>query len=68
MVSYLLFAGSTYYACGGWRDFRGAFESLEEATVVGNQLIDWDNDGSDDWFHIVYENKIVERHGDSGYC
>jgi hypothetical protein len=64
-MSYLLFAGSTYYACGGWRDFRGAFESLEDARVMGDKLI---GDESDDWFHIVYENKIIERHGDAGYC
>jgi hypothetical protein len=30
-MRYLLFAGDYYYPAGGWKDFYGAFESLEEA-------------------------------------
>jgi len=28
---YLVFAGKAYYPEGGWRDFKGIFDSLEEA-------------------------------------
>ena len=28
-MKYLLFAGSDYYPCGGWDDYRGAFDTLE---------------------------------------
>jgi hypothetical protein len=31
MKQFLLFAGSTYYPLGGWIDFRGAFDTKEEA-------------------------------------
>lgn len=31
MKRYLLFAGSTYYASGGWNDFVEDFDTYEEA-------------------------------------
>ena len=37
---YLLFAGSTYYPAGGWGDYRGAFETIKEATEAGDGF-DW---------------------------
>jgi hypothetical protein len=30
---YLVFAGENYYAAGGWWDFRGSFDDLEEARL-----------------------------------
>jgi len=43
---YVCFTCSDYYPCGGWRDFSGSFDSLDEAreAVKGNhddkQIID----------------------------
>jgi hypothetical protein len=31
MKRYLLFAGSFYYPAGGWSDFLGDFDSVDEA-------------------------------------
>lgn len=48
---YLVFSGSSYYADGGWLDFRGAFDTIDAArecaikSVSGNDL-DW-------WWHIA---------------
>lgn len=36
---YLLFAGGTYYAAGGWLDFQGTFDTLEDAVKEGEILI-----------------------------
>lgn len=45
MKRFLLFAGTTYYACGGWADFIGAYDSVELAVAVaGNDY---------DWFHVI---------------
>lgn len=54
MKRYLLFAGSTYYPAGGWHDFRGDFDSIEEAKAK----IDQDEEASDgwgayDWSHCI---------------
>ena len=31
MKRYWLFGGEDYYACGGFHDYRGAFDSVDEA-------------------------------------
>ena len=31
MKRFLLFAGDEYYPLGGWHDFKGDFETLEDA-------------------------------------
>lgn len=46
MRRYLLFAGSAYYADGGWNDWHGDFDSIEEALVHRTTL-------HYDWWHIV---------------
>lgn len=39
---YLVFAFSQYYPSGGWKDFRGAFATKEEALVAAaNTRADW---------------------------
>jgi hypothetical protein len=38
MKRYLLFAARDYYPDGGWRDFKGDFNSVEEALV---QITGW---------------------------
>lgn len=55
----LLFAGSCFYPSGGWEDFRGYFNSVEEAKKF---LIDnWESFDicCSPWMHIVEKNKIV---------
>lgn len=49
---YLLFAGDSYYPCGGWRDFVGAFPSIESAVEYVNTV-------DCDWWHVVLGNGIV---------
>lgn len=35
MKRFLLFAFDTYYPNGGWDDFKGSFDTVEEATTQG---------------------------------
>ena len=51
-MSYALFSGSTYYPSGGWGDFRGKYESLEDAkeAVEARKVADVDYDM---WWHIA---------------
>lgn len=55
----MLFAGCYYYPDGGWEDFRGYFDSVEEA--IEFLLKNWKNFevGRCDWAHFVKEGKIV---------
>jgi hypothetical protein len=53
----MLFAGTNYYPLGGWDDFKGYFDSIEDAM----KFID---DRKEDfsycsWCHIVIDNKII---------
>jgi hypothetical protein len=43
---FVLFAGHNYYPNGGWDDFQGSFDTLEDAESF-NQTI------SSDWWHII---------------
>jgi viroplasmin and RNaseH domain-containing protein len=45
MNRFLLFAGYDYYPAGGWGDFKGSFDSKEEAEEFLSQSeenYDWD--------------------------
>jgi hypothetical protein len=53
---YLLFTGDIYYPSGGWRDFEGAFASLEQAREYAREI-------DCDWWHIVLGDEIVESKG-----
>lgn len=45
---FLLFNGQCYYPGGGWDDFIGSFDSLDEAkSVYGG------SGGTFDWFQVV---------------
>ena len=46
MKRYLLFAGQSYYANGGWADWKGTFDTLEEAVAHLTKL-------DIDWFHVI---------------
>lgn len=57
MKRYLLFAGDIYYPAGGWRDFIGDFDVLDEAKarLIRNRSYDW---------YQIYDtkhNEIVEE-------
>ncbi len=51
MKRFLLFDGDTYYPAGGWHDFAGSFDTLDEAQAEAK------NRGAD-WFHIVDSTKV----------
>lgn len=55
MKSFLLFAGHEYYPRGGALDFKGAFDTLEEATLKGAsvQLGPKENYSMWNWFHVA---------------
>jgi menaquinone-dependent protoporphyrinogen IX oxidase len=41
MKRYLLFAGEDYYPRGGWSDFIGDFDTIDEAKNYKIEYIDW---------------------------
>lgn len=46
---YALFAGEDYYPAGGWKDFRGSYDTREEAEAAMQSLaLDFL-----EWFQIV---------------
>ncbi len=47
MKRYLLFSGDEYYPLGGWNDFKGSFDTLEEAKEAKEKL------SGHDWYQIV---------------
>lgn len=57
---YLVFAGYNYYPIGGWEDFYGAFETVEEA----KDALLKEKSYYREWWHIVdlEINQIVEIH------
>lgn len=51
---YLLFSGENYYPGGGWRDFDGAYETLDEAKErVSLFRRNGNGDNRRNWWHIV---------------
>ena len=48
MKRFLIFAGDTYYPIGGWKDFRGSADTIDEAADMVYKI-----DGMVDWFHVV---------------
>lgn len=54
MKKYLLFAGDYYYPAGGFNDFIGSFDSIDEAKQAYANC---------DWVHIVDSEteKIIAR-------
>lgn len=62
---FLVFKGDHYYPGGGWRDFRGDFEYLEDA-LVWIQSAPADSSGS--WAHVydIEQKKVVVRQVSTG--
>ena len=56
MKRYLLFGGHVYYPRGGWRDFIGSFDTVEEAEKFHyDGLESWEKEelGRYNWHDIV---------------
>lgn len=51
---YLVFYGERFYPIGGWEDFKGSFDTIEEAAAYIETL-----DCIDCWAHITFEGKII---------
>ena len=47
---FLVFAGGSYYAGGGWHDFHSAHATAEEAIKTAKQLV---IERTSDWSHVV---------------
>lgn len=56
MKRYLLFSGNTYYASGGWKDYKSDHETQEEAEAFGKN-------SEDDWWHVVDIETMEEISG-----
>lgn len=56
---FYLFTGNEYYPQGGFNDFKGRFNTLDEALSYKNKLLP---NGDDDysWWHIVEDIENVE--------
>jgi hypothetical protein len=57
MKQYFVFAGDNYYPDGGWKDFKGAFDSIYEAKKFLNDRKQYD------WWEIIdaINREVVER-------
>lgn len=51
----ILFVGSVFYPDGGWRDYRGFFNSMDEA----QEYLENNCDPELEWAHLVEHNKIT---------
>lgn len=51
MKRFLLFCGSNYYPDGGWHDYAGDFETLDQATTEAERSTSFDH--RFDWWHVV---------------
>jgi hypothetical protein len=65
---YLAFAGSSYYADGGWLDFVGYAATKEEAVAIAKaKCAEIDSYGG--WWHVVdIEAKRIVVGLDGSYC
>jgi hypothetical protein len=61
MKNYLVFLGDNYYPCGGMRDFKEDFDTLNEAKqYIENWLNNTIFSKSDYWYHVYsIEDKAI---------
>ncbi len=52
MKRYLTFVGDSYYADGGWLDFKGSRDAVDDASALAAAAIIAD-DLSLPWWHVV---------------
>lgn len=60
MNKYLLFGGDVYYPRGGFDDYQGEFDSLEEAESYAKEK--FPDTPRFEWWHIVHDDIIVKDH------
>ena len=66
MKAYLLFSGDNYYPSGGISDYKGDFDSLDEAVTAfeNGYYSEWDTDREhvryNDWYQVVQSNDMSE--------
>ena len=60
---YKLFYGFCFYPSGGWDEFKGYFESEEQAREY---LDKHERDPFYMWAHIVFEDKIIRQGAPEG--
>lgn len=65
MLRYLVFAGQSFYADGGWLDFIGSQSSLADAEATGERVCDG-KPFSPDWWHVVDTETAAIVSGKSG--
>jgi hypothetical protein len=65
---FLLFAGQTYYANGGWRDFVSSHATLDEAEAARKaEHVEQNSNYGTGWTHIVdseTEKEVVSQFED----
>lgn len=71
MKQYLLFAGSNFYPVGGWSDFQGGFDGLDDALRhlnaqrhdVGTVRFDWAHVADASTGIVVWEGRPLRGYG-----
>lgn len=62
MKRYLLFFGMDYYPAGGWSDFKGDFDTIEEADARFQQFEKSSSSLNGRWYQIIdTTNKLIVR-------
>lgn len=63
MKRFLLFAGNTYYARGGWHDFVGEFDSADVAVAMAEER----GEGAYGWWHVLDSatGQIIHCYGEA---
>lgn len=61
MKRYLAFRGEDYYALGGWHDFIGDYEDLEQAKIAICNISDWGHIVDSTTMKIVWEFPINDQ-------
>ena len=62
MTQFLVFAGYMFYAKGGWKDFKGFANSLEEAIALCNaSCVEVRHDPKYSWGHAVENNDLEAK-------
>ena len=66
--TYLVFTGLTYYADGGWQDFKDSFETREEAKKFTEKRvscsINTPHGEYDDWGQVVFTGDDIDDLGE----
>lgn len=57
MAEFLVFCGNEYYPNGGWNDYKGGFDSIEEAIEFCEKIM---KDEHFDWGQVVQQGASNE--------